>query len=194
MKLALGVAALTLALGAQANTITYTFQENGVGNLGHTSTFTESGISLTVTASPGQDLYAKNQGGDETGLGIAAEEDHEIDGNSFIQITVPTAPGSNLKTITLGSVQPGELARIFFSTTLGTLGTLQGVLTSDNPFDISSFGPGYIGIAGGGTGGADVLLDTLTAEVITVPDGSSTVTLLGIGLTGVALIRRRVIA
>jgi hypothetical protein len=187
-KLILAAASMACALAAHANTVTFTFLEHGLGTLGNSATFTEGGINLTATASPGQLLYAKNGGGDETGLGIAGEVDHEIDGSHFLQLTLPTTPGSNLKMIFLGSVQQGELAKIYFSHTLGVLGSPIGQVSSDGSFDISSLGAGYLGISGGGTGGADVLLDCVTAPA---PDAASTFALLGMGLTGLGLVRRK---
>jgi hypothetical protein len=190
-KMMVAGACMAFALATQANTVTFTFQENGPGTLGASSTFTESGISLTATAQAGQTLYAKNQGGDETGLGLTDEEDHEIDGSHFLQLTVPTSPVTSLKLIFLGSVQSGELAKIYFSSTLGTLGSQIGTVSSDGSFDISALGPGYIGITGGGTGGANVLLNSLTVE--TVPDCGSTVALLGAGLTCIGMLRRKLV-
>ena len=192
-KLIFAITAAVACTAAQATTITFTFLEDGTGNLGHSRTFTEHGVSLTATASPGQDLYGKHGGGDENGLGIAAEDDHEIDGRHFIQLTVPTTPGTHFKTISLGSVQPGELAKIYFSTTLGVLGNpvAGGVVSADGTFDVSHLGPGYIGISGGGTGGADVLLDSLVVE--TIPDGGATAVLLGSAMTCFAVLRKKLL-
>ena len=157
-KVLLSLAIMGTAIAARADLITFTFLENGSGDLGSPShTFTESGISLTATSS-GPHLFAKTGGGDENGLGLAGTDDNEITAATFIQLTVPTVPGSSLKTLSLGSVQSGELAEIFFSKTLGTLGTQIGTVSADGTFDISSLGPGYIGISGGGTGGAITML------------------------------------
>ena len=195
MKTQLLIAAACMAFGVttQANTVTFTFQENGPGNLGASSTFTESGISITATAQAGQTLYAKNAGGDETGLGLTAEADHEIDGSHFLQLTVPTSPATSLKLIFLGSVQPGEMANIYYSTVLGILGSPIGTVSGDGSFDISGVLPGYIGIQGGGTGGANVLLDSLVVTT-GVPDSGSTLALLGVGLSCVGLLRRKLVA
>src|SRR4051812_31918800 len=141
-QMMIAAACMACAITTQANTVTFNFQENGPGTLGASSTFTESGISITATAQAGQTLYAKNDGGDETGLGLTAEADHEIDGTHFLQLTVPTTPATNLKLIFLGSVQPGEVANIFFSTTLGSLGVPIGSVSADQSFDISGQGPG----------------------------------------------------
>lgn len=183
------MAAVAACAAAQAGTITFNFLENGTGDLGASATFVQNGISLVATASPRQHLWGKNQGGDENGLGLAAGVDHEIDGSHFVQLTIPTTPGTHFKTISLGSVQRGELAKIYFSTTLGSLGTQIGTVSADGTFDVSALGHGYIGISGGGTGGANVLLDSLVVE--TVPDGGTTLALLGTALTGLASVRRK---
>ena len=190
-KLLAGITCLALTAGYQANAATFTFLEDGTGDLGSpTATFTEDGISLTATSS-GPNLFAKTGGGDETGLGLAGTSDNEITSSTFIQLTVPTVPVSSLQLLFLGSVQSGEMAQIYFSTTLGTLGSLIGTVNADGSFDVSGLGPGYIGIAGGGTGGANVLLDSVTA---TIPDGGTTVVLLGSSLTALGFMRRKLLA
>jgi len=181
-----------VALAAQAVPVTWTFQEDGLGDLGSsTRTFTEMGVSLTATSS-GPNLYAKSSGGDETGLGLVGTADHEITGRTFIQLTMPTVPLSSLKFIFLGSVQQGELANIYFSPVPGVLGTKLGTVTSDSSFDISGLGAGYLGISGGGKGGADVLLDSVTADV-RVPDSGTTVAMLGCALAALGLVRRKLV-
>jgi len=190
-KLILGFASMGLAIAAQGITINYTFLENGANvNLGSSSTFTENGISLTAYASPGQELYAKMGGGDENGLGIASDSDHEINPKTYIQLQVPTSPISTLHMVFLGSVQPGESAQIYWSSTLGTLGSWIGAVTGDGSFDISAYNiTGYIGITAG-TG--NVLIDGVTATA-DVPDSGTTVAMLGCALTALGLARRKLV-
>src|ERR1700738_2472324 len=116
------------ALAAQANAVTFNFQENGSNmNLGNTSTFTEGGFSLTasgfLTSGAATALYAKNLGGTETGLGLAADPSgqNEITTNDFVQLTLPTTPPSNFQMVLLASVQSGEQALVYFTHTAGTL-------------------------------------------------------------------------
>ena len=190
-KLILSLLLMGFAIAAQANTVLFTFLENGMGDLGPSSTFVKGGISLTAFASPGQDLFAKMAGGDETGLGIASDPDHEINPNTFIQLKVPTIPLSSLQMIFLGSVQSGESAEVYWSPTLGTLGsTLIGTLTGDGFIDISGYNTsGYIGVTAG-TG--NVLIDGVTATA-EVPDSGTTVVLLGCALTALSLARRKLL-
>lgn len=188
----LACAGLTMA--AQANTVT--FNSFGSGDLGSgAKTFTSGGIGLTITPSPGQDLYGKTSGGDETGLGLSGTAQNEITSSTYIALTVPTVPVSDLHLLFFGSVQTGEIANVYFSTTLGDTspGAFLGqVVGADGSFDVSGHTSGYIMITGGGTGGANVLLDSVTAT--TIPDGGTTVALLGFALTALAVGRRKLVA
>jgi hypothetical protein len=178
------------SLAVQANTVTWTFLENGANlSLGASSTFTESGISLTAYASPGETLYAKQEGGDENGLGITSDSDHEINANNFVQLNLATTPLSSLSLIFLGSVQSGESATIYYSSVLGTLGTLLGTVTADGSFAIPTADTtGYIGVS---AGSGNVLIDSVTGNV---PDGGTTIMLLGGALMGLGLIKRKLSA
>ncbi len=75
------------------------------GDLGsNTHTFTGGSSSLVVTAYFSTDLYSKNGGGDETGLGLVnGGSDHEISGDNFVQFL-----SNGITSITIGSVQSGE--------------------------------------------------------------------------------------
>lgn len=182
-----------MAFATQANAITFTFQENGPGDLGSNhSVFVESGFSLTVDAflnnGDPTNLFAKNLGGDETGLGTTSDPTHqnEIWTGDFIQLTLPTSPASNFQLVLVGSVQAGEEADIYFSNTLGVLGAQIGTLTSDGSFSIPAADQtGFIGIT---AGKANVLLNSAT--ITTVPDGGSAVALLGIALAAIEGLRR----
>ena len=191
IKNILAVSAL-VGLGVSAQATTITFLENGANvNLGSSSTFTEGSASLTAYASPGQSLYAKNTGGDEVGLGINSDPtgDHEIWGSTYIQLLTSTSGGFDLTGVSFGSVTGNDVAEVYFSTALGTLGTLIGTYTTDTTFSVASADQnGYINIA---VGGGNILLGAVTG---TVPDGGSTVALLGLGLTAVGLLRRKLAA
>jgi len=190
IKNILAVSAL-LGLGISAQAITITFQENGSNlALGSSSTFTEGAASLTAYASPGQSLYAKSAGGDEIGLGINSDPtgDHEIWGSTFIQLLSSTS-GTVVTGLALGSVTYPDVANIYFSTVLGTLGTKIGTYTSDTSFTIASaYQNGYIGIY---APNGNILVDSATVQV---PDGGTTVAMLGLGLTAVGLLRRKLTA
>jgi hypothetical protein len=190
----MALAGIGAALATQANAVTFTFQENGPGNLGPTSTFSEGGFSLTasgfLTSGGPTDLFAKNLGGDETGLGTAIDPtgNNEITTSDFVQLTLPTTPPSNFQMVLVGSVQSGESALVYFTTTAGTLtgATLIGTLTSDGSVTVPAGDQtGFIDIT---AGNKNVLLNSAT--VTTVPDGGSAVALLGIALAAIEGLRR----
>src|ERR1700726_1139471 len=117
----MALAAIGVALATQANAanITFNFLENGTNiDLGPSSTFTESGISLTasgfLTAGGATDLFAKNGGPVDIGLGINNESAHEINNSTFIQLTLPTVPPSTFNMVVAASVQSGSNAKVYF--------------------------------------------------------------------------------
>jgi len=190
-------AAIAAGLATQAKAVSFTFQENGSNlDLGPTSTFTSGGFSLTasgfLTAGGTTNLFAKNLGGTETGLGTVSDPtgQHEITTANFVQLTLPTTPPSNFSMVLLTSVQTGESAKVFFTTTPGTLAgaTLIGTVSDANGSISIPAGDqtGFIDVT---AGAANVLLEG--AEITTtVPDGGSTVALLGVALTAVEGARR----
>jgi len=193
----MALAAIGAGLATQAKAVNFTFQENGSNiDLGPTSTFTSGGFSLTasgfLTAGGTTNLFAKDLGGTETGLGTVSDPSgqHEIVTTNFVQLTLPTTPPSNFSMVLLTSVQPGESAQVFFTTTPGTLAgaTLIGTVSNANGSISIPAGDqtGFIDIT---AGAANVLL--AGAQITTsVPDGGSTVALLGVALTAVEGVRR----
>jgi len=194
------VALLGFGVVAQGAPITFSFLENGLGNLGTSSTFTESGVSLTAYVGPsGQQLYAKNQGPGETGLGTASDSENEINPNNFVQLNAATSPAMEITTLYFGSIQTqtlGERVDIYYSTTLGSLGTLLGSVYGSGSgvvgsFDLTSYGymTGYYGVTGG-VGNVELG----GAVVNAVPDVASTGMLLGGTLTMLGLLRRKLVS
>ena len=184
------------ALATQANAVTFDFQSNGSNlNLGPTSIFTVGGFSLTasgfitLTGAP-TDLYAKSLGAGETGLGLAIDPSgqNEVTTNDFIQLTLPTTPPSNFQLVLLASVQTGEQALVYFTTTAGSLtgATLIGTITgADGSVTIPAADQtGFIDIT---AGAVNILLASAT---ISTPDSGSAVALLGIALAGIEGVRR----
>jgi hypothetical protein len=192
-----------MALATQTNAVTFTFQENGTGDKGVTSTFTEGIYSLTAsgftTAGVATDLYAKFTSGDptETGLGIASDAQHEINTHSFVQLTLPTTPPTTFNTLITGSLQSGEIAHIYFTKTAGSLSgaTDLGTATGGGTFTFtigSLYQNGYIDIT---ADSGNVLLDSASVTPSTrVPDSGTTVAMLGCALTALGFARRKMIA
>ena len=195
----MALAGLGVALATHANavTLTYNFLENGSNaGLGATSIFTEGGFSLTangfLTAGGPTGLYAKSLGVGETGLGTTSDPsgDHEIVTTNFVQLTLPTSPPSTFGMVLLASVQEGEQAKVYFTTTPGTLtgATLIGTVTnSDGSITVPAGDQtGFIDIT---AGAANVLLEGATITT-SAPDGGSTIALLGVALGGIEGVRR----
>lgn len=188
--------ALALGTSIQANTVTFSFLENGANvDLGNSSTFTEGSDTITAYANSGQDLYAKSAGGGEIGLGIASDPSgtHEIWGTTFVQLWVPS--GESILSLNIENNNPVlDNANIFYSTTLGSLGSLlAGPLGGLYTLPAGYQSGYYIGIQSYLTTGAS---DTWVGSVVvgpssTVPDGCSTVGLFGLALAGLGMIRRK---
>ena len=193
----IALAGLGVALATHANavTLTYNFLENGSNlDLGATSTFTEGGFSLIanafLTAGGPTDLFAKSAGVGETGLGTAFDPNHEINTTNFVQLTLPTSPPSTFNMVLLASVQAGEQANVYFTHTSGTLNAAT-FIGSISGHDGSITVPpgdqtGFIDIT---AGAANVLLEGATITT-SVPDGGSTIALLGVALGGIEGVRR----
>lgn len=190
---------------AVANTVTWSFLEHGHNlTLGNSSTFTESGYSVTAygfaigTPDTASALYAKYTSGnaDETGLGLVSDigTDHEIDHYHFVQIDSWISPSATLASIWLGSVQSGENAAVYGSNTLGTLGTLLASVSSDGSVVLSSWTGSYryFGVTDlAPTAPHGNALITSLAATTRVPDGGTTGLLLGLGLLGIGFVARR---
>ena len=187
---------------AQANTVMINFQDHGTGDLGSGPiTFTENGASITAEGfGPGNhDLYAKFTMGNlsETGLGLANDTvDHEILPGSFIQLDLASLlpKGSVLTLLVTGSIQAGESAEVFLGTTSGTIGSTpvagNGVSGARESFNITAT-TGFLDIT---AGAGNILLDSVTVVTPNVPDGGTTIVLLGGAITALGLIRRKLMA
>jgi hypothetical protein len=130
------------------------------------------------TTAKATNLYAKNSGGDEIGLGIAADPsgENEIVKNSFVQVDLAGLLAN--KTITafnliIGSVQSNEGFNIWGSNSAGQPGTLLYTGTSamdDVSFAVPSYGTyRYVSIS---ASAHNILLDSVTASNL-VPAGAT---------------------
>ena len=200
------LAVVGLAVAAQATPVTFDFQQFGNNvNLGTSKTFSSGSASISAYgfASSGglaTDLFAKYTLGDpgETGLGIVSDPtgNTEIWGTTFVQLH--SAIGLPTINISFGSTTAGEVAEIYYSTTLGVLGTLLTTFTAGGSYDIAADKQlGYISLKAGGSTGSgvpNVLLTGATVNTPTAPDGGSTIMLMGAALTAAGMIRRKLVA
>lgn len=146
--------------------------------------------STTVTAygysAPGTltNLYFKKTSPDETGLGIAAEADHEISGKEFVTFDISMleslAPSS--LALSFESVQYGDSYSIWGSNTLGVPGTvLVAAGTADGVLVLVPNFMNYKYISVDAPTG-DILVQGIA---LNVPEPSS-VSMLLMGLLGIA--------
>jgi hypothetical protein len=167
--------------------------------------YSDGVISLTASAflkgstNTPTNLYVKQGGTNETGLGTTVDVDHEINPGDFIDLNLSSlfAKGVTSGTLTLESLQTGEGFKVCQGSVVGSLGsncvtggagtgTTTLHLTWTNTTDI-------IGVTAFNADGlhpqANVLIDGITATVPT-PE-PATITLLVFGIAGLACRRRR---
>jgi protocatechuate 3,4-dioxygenase beta subunit len=152
---------ITLAAGATDNTIDAGLKAGPgcvsrrwnfnlpTGNQGMSKTYTVDGLMITAygfnnNGTPTA-LYGKNDGGDENGVGIASDGDHEINLTNFVQIDLSNviANGALSAQMMVGSVQSGEKYNVYGSNTLGSIGDLLG--PADRTLDNTFFSvPGFL--------------------------------------------------
>lgn len=203
---------LFAASSAWATIVTWNLNPSGAeGEIGSSSqTFTSSGYSITAygftVGSPitPLGLYFKNQGADETGLGIVGPADHELQGNGvyplqFIQLDVSSilAAGFSDGKIEIGSVQAGsnDTFVIWGSSSLGDPGQqIGGVYDSSSDLvfvSIADFA-NYKFISIGALSG-DVLPVAFQATMAPIPEMSALFPIIGlvVAVSLTELLRRR---
>ena len=166
------------------------------GNLGNTHVYTNNGVSITAhgfnNAGQTLDLWGKNDGGSEDGVGLAIDGDHEIGTNNFVQLDMANFWAANPSDMrmSIGSVQQSEGWSLYTSNTLGSLGSLLFSGTTDHPntFAINPLPDSfrYLSVQ---ASAFNVLLSTLTAKQVSVPE-PTTILLLSSTLA-MAIKRRR---
>jgi hypothetical protein len=115
----------SLALGipsAQAAEVIFNLN-SPTGNLGTTETYTQSGLSFTAagftnnTFATPTDLWGKNDGAGEQGLGLANNGDREIAGSNLIRIDLSAAraAGATGFSFEFDSTTAGEAYQVFGS-------------------------------------------------------------------------------
>jgi hypothetical protein len=174
-------------------------------------TYSNGGLSVTTTgflnAGGRENLYVKNGGPGETGLGtIIDPADHEITADDFVNLDFSNlwANGISSAQLTIESLQSGEDFKLCQGNVLGALGVScvtggQIGNTADNTVNISwGASNTMFGIQGYGISGADVLVDGITFNTPTpppppVPEPASLL-LFGSGLVALAVRRKRLVS
>ncbi len=127
--LAFAILSLSSMTMSAAVITTWNFAENGTGDLGLTSLFAASlsGPSLTVSGFSSNDtpvqLFGKNAGGNEVGLGLDMGHDlsHEITGNGFVQVDIsPLLTGYSSLTFQMNSSTVDDGWVVYATNTAGS--------------------------------------------------------------------------
>ena len=201
---------------AQATLVTWNLNSGGLNqSVGSSSQgYTVSGYTITAYGYDNNsgtgtlhDLFYKNAGADEIGLGLVNTLHNELqvgaagDPLQFIQLDLTSilAQGFTNGMIEVGSVQSGELFNLYGSNTLGMLGTKLNATAFDTTKDdvfvsVPSFGTyKFISIV---AAAADVLPVAFQATITPVPESTSLIPIavLAIAATAFEARRRRVIA
>jgi hypothetical protein len=197
--LALSITLFAAIPAALATPVIFDFSGANV-DWGLTHVFTSGGLSITASgflvAGGATDLYGKNLGPGEMGVGLALIDtaDHEIETTDFVQLDVSDLINHGITSLnlTLSSIQTGESGLIYRTTTAGTLAGATLLTTLTGGADTQSWNVPltnrYVDIRGGGITGGDVLLVSGTAT--TVPDGGLSIGLLSMSLLGIAALRK----
>ncbi len=142
-----------LSLPLAASTVNIDFGKPSAGFVQGTSTSATytfapgfsviaSGYNGSVTASTPQTLaalYAKTNGGDEQGLGLAAGTDREITPGHFIQLDLSQLNGFGASSFKLGidSSTPPDAYALYLSNIKGVAGTLFATGTGETSYSVS---------------------------------------------------------
>ena len=197
-KILIGLLAATCASAASA-AVQIDFN-NPTGDIGTSHTYSNGGLSVTAYGLTygfaSTDLFGKNNGGDENGVGIANDPsgDHEIwdgiESGGFVFLDVSDLLANNVSEaqFTMGSTTNGEEWTIY-----GTNGAFTSLLTGDDEqwHDLPEWGSWYNYVFSATNPGDNVLLSALSLTQSVPEPQTWAMMLVGFGAMGVAFRRRR---
>lgn len=176
--------------------------DSPTGTLGVSQAYSSNDLGITAygfsSAGTSTDLYGKQDGGDENGLGISGLANNEIGGSAFIQLCLVLVEDGGLQNpqfdLAIGSVQNGEGYAIYGSNVMGSLGNLILTGNLDETFFSVPGAVNYKFLSIQATTG-NVLVSSLSAAASPTPEPGSLV-LFGSGLTllGACISRRMKLA
>jgi hypothetical protein len=150
-----------------------------LGDIGKSDIFPSGSLSLVATgySSTGgmADMWAKNDGPTETGIGLASEMHHEIAWNNFIQLNLTQILATHPTSIvlTIESIEAGEAYNVWGSNTPGDRGTSLASNQTNNKFTLPALGTfNYISISAA-TLDKSVWSDVLINDVAVTPDAAT---------------------
>ena len=197
-----------VASSAWATLVTWNLNPDGlnadVGSSSHD--FTVSGYTITArgydTPSTPHELFFKNGGGDEIGLGLVNTLNNELqvdsNGNPLNSIQLDLRSillqGFTNGKIEVGSIQSGESFNLYGSNTLGNLGTK----LNSTPYG-SAFDDQFVSVPNFGTyqfisvvaATLDVLPVAFQAMIVPVPEAASLVPAVCLAIVATAFEARR---
>ncbi len=196
MKTTLLWGVLCICTSAHATVITFNF-DSPTGSQGTSHTYTFSGYSITATAfgSGSPNLYGKNAGGDENGLGLSNDPsgDHEITPGSFIQLNLSNILSFTPLLISINSSTGTDAWKIYETNTAGTLSGATLLLSGSNESSHSiSPTDTYLDIT---ASCGNVLLSSLSFDDGSIPPQSipepASLSMMGAGVGLIGWIARR---
>jgi len=133
--------ALAFVASANATTVTCSFN-SPTGDLGSTThTYSCGGFNITATAFGGGNLFGKNDGGDEVGVGLTSDPSgqNEITPGHFIQLDLVNILGNNPMSLVIGSNTGDDRGTIWNTSVAGVAGgtALVSNTGSESPFTLN---------------------------------------------------------
>ena len=161
----------------------------GAGPLGTTQAFTADGITINaagfssaaaLATGPNVNLFGKNLGADEFGLGLVNDPsgENEIQGTSLVHIAL--AAGLTNVSFNMDSVQPGEAWEVWGSNSATALGMPIAMGTDEASHALPLFPFYSFGAQGFSLASGNILLGTISATAVPGP-------IVGAGLPGLIL-------